>query len=83
MERLAPRRQQGLQRLVEVLQHLLFHLVKQIVDIGIVAVKGAPVDAGPLAKLPDGDALDGLAAQQIGKRPADQHLGHAGAVIGR
>ena len=57
------------------------HLAQQVVDVGVVGVERAPVDARLGAELLDGDALDGLLPQQVQKGPADEELGDPGAVV--
>ena len=56
-------------------------LLQQVVQVGIMGIKGAAVDPRALAELFDRDALDRLLGQQGHKSPADEHPGHPRAVV--
>ena len=63
------------------LLHFRFDLAAKVVNIAVMGVKGAAVDARELAQLFHRDALDGFLAKQGGERLADEHTGHARAVV--
>ena len=65
----------------EFAEHFLLDGVAQRVDVGVVRVKGAAVDARLLAQLFYGDALDRFPAQKLGERAADEQPRHPRAAV--
>ena len=73
--------EQGFELAQYILVHIAFDLLPQVVDIAVMRIKRAPVDARYLAQLLDGNALDGLLLEQPRKGLSDQPLGHPHAMV--
>ena len=73
--------QKGLKGLLEGFHHLCFHLLHEVIEVGIVGVKGTPVDAGGFAQFFYRNALNGLLAEQRGHGLANQKLCQPGTLV--
>lgn len=73
--------QKRLERRFQILHHFGLNLLEQVVNIVVMRVKRAAVDAGGVAQRLDRDALNRLLPELVGEGLADQHFRHARAVV--